>query len=107
MNRHQRRKRSLLRKADKLRKLEKQAAISRKLDANRREADFRTRDRLPSHIQRKVDAALGRNVCNATTVVQLPGFGTGSFKRDSSSMDDSELSGFRHRIKRRVDKATR
>lgn len=107
MNRHQRRKRSLLRKAAKLRKLETLAAVSRKQNAIRREADYRDRDRLPSSIQRKVDRALGRNVCNSISVVQLPGYGTGTFKRDPSVMTDSEMSGFKHRIQARLEKAAR
>lgn len=92
-----------MRKADKLRKLARKAAISRRDNANKREADFRQRERLPTALQRKVDRQLGKNVMNALGVVQLPGYGTGSFKRDET-MNDGQVRRYRKIIAKRVDK---
>lgn len=57
------------------------------------------------HLPKRSPKGLGnRGIYQGVGMFPAPGFGTGAFKPDPTCMTDREVSGFRHRIAKRVDK---
>lgn len=101
MNRHQRRKRALVRKANKLRLLASRAATVREQEV----AAKALSDPTSRKVERSPKGMGNRGIYSGLGLYPTKGYGTGAFKPDPVSMTDGQERVWRARIAARVDKA--